>query len=92
MMVHKQTLMESELAELRDANDRLSRHRRTKRKQLQKGGPLTIHQAQGLKDQIDATQQLQAETSQTSSRTRRTETRVQRYSICREPGHNARTC
>ena len=91
-MVYEQTLMRHDLAELRDANDRLSRHRRTKRKQLQKGGPLTIHQAQGLKDQIDATQQLQAETSQTSGRTRRTETRARRCSIYGEPGHNARTC
>ena len=91
-MVHEQTLMRHDLAELRDANDRLSRRRRTKRKQIQKGGSLTVNQAQGLKDQINATQQLQAETSQNGGRTRRTETRARRCGICGEPGHNARTC
>ncbi|KAH7012670.1 uncharacterized protein B0I36DRAFT_340066, partial [Microdochium trichocladiopsis] len=92
MMVHEQDLMRQELAELRDANDRLSRRRRTKRKQLQKGGSLTIDQAKDLKAQIDATQQLIAETSQNSGRTRRPETRARRCGVCGEPGHNARTC
>ena len=92
MMVHEQTLMRHDLAELRDANDRLSRRRRTKRKQLQKGGSLTISQAEDLKSQLDATVQLVAETSRSSGRTRRPETRAQRCGICGEPGHNARTC
>ena len=92
MMVHEQTLVRHELAELGDANDRLSRRRRTKRRQIQKGGSLMIEQAQGLKDQIDATQQLEAETSQNSSRKKRTETRARRCGVCGEAGHNARTC
>ena len=92
MMVHEQTLMRHDLAELRVANERLSRRRRTKKKQLQKGGSLTIDQAKGLKDQIDATQQLQAEASQNGGRTRRPETRARRCGVCGEPGHNARTC
>lgn len=92
MMVHEQTLMRHDLAELRDANNRLSRRRRTKRKQLQKGGSLTVDQAQGLKDQIDATQQIQVETSRNSGCTRRVETRARRCGVCGETGHNARTC
>ena len=91
-MVYEQTLMRHDLAELRDANDRLSCRRRTKRKQIQKGGSLTIEQAQALKDQNDATQQLEAETSQRGSRTRRPETRMRRCGVCGQPGHNARTC
>ena len=62
-MVHEQTLMRHDLAELRDANDRLSRRRRTKKKQLQKGGSLTIGQAEDLKSQLDETVQLVAETT-----------------------------
>ena len=92
MMVHEQTLIRHDLAELRDANNRLSRRRRTKKKQLQKGGSLTITQSQDLKAQIDATVQLVAETTQRSGRTRRPETRARRCGVCGEPGHNARTC
>ena len=92
MIVHKSTLVHYEVVELRDANDRLSRRRRTKRKQIQKGGSLTIEQAQALKDQIDATQQLKAETSQNGGRKKRTETRARRCGLCGETGHNARTC
>ncbi|KZL83982.1 transposase [Colletotrichum incanum] len=92
MMVHEQTLMRSDLAELREANDRLSRRRRTKKKQLQQGGTLTVDQAKDLKSQIDATEQLRVETSQNGGRTRRPETRARRCGICGEPGHNARTC
>ena len=84
--------MRYDIAELRDANDRLSRRRRTKKKQLQKGGSLTISQAEDLKSQIDATVPLVAETTQSSSRTRRPETRARRCGVCGEPGHNARTC
>ena len=91
-MVHEQTLMRHDLAELRDANDRLSRRRRTKKKQLQKGGSLTIGQAEDLKSQLDATVQLVTETTRNSSRTRRPETRARRCGVCGEPGHNARTC
>jgi len=92
LIVHEHTLIRYEVVELRDANDRLSRRRRTKRKQIQKGESLTIEQAQALKDQIDATQQLEAETSQNSGRKKRIETRARRCGVCGEPGHNARTC
>ena len=91
-MVHEQTLMRRDLAELRDANALLNRRRRTRKRQIRKGVTLTIEQAQGLNNQINATHQLQAETSQNDGRARRTETRARRCGVCGEPGHNARTC
>ncbi|OHW97262.1 transposase [Colletotrichum incanum] len=74
MIVHEQTLMRSDLAELREANDRLSRCRR---------GTLIIDQAKDFKSQIDATEQLRVEISQNSGRARRPETRATMWHLRR---------
>ena len=41
-LLHKNTLLENEVAQLRKANHLLSKRRRTKNKQLQSGGSLTV--------------------------------------------------
>lgn len=92
IMAHEIVLLRTEVNELRKANERLSRRRRTKKKQLQDGGSLVLQDGEDLVSQKDATQQLQDETRQNGGRTGRVETRRRRCRVCGEPGHNARTC
>jgi hypothetical protein len=92
MIMHKLALVETECAELREANKILSRRRRTKKTRLQDGKLLNFQKGQDLRDLKDVAAQIQQEERQNGSRARRVETRPRRCGICNGTGHNARTC
>jgi len=91
-MSHAMLFLREENKELREANDRLSKRRRTKKTRLQEGGILTLEDATGLNEQKELTEQIKQETRARSTRAPRTETRARRCGVCKETGHNARTC
>lgn len=91
-VMHRLALLQSENHELRRANERLSRRRRTKKKRLQDGGSLTLQEGERLQSQLNANEQLQNETRTHSGRKRRVETRARRCRTCGKTGHNSRTC
>jgi hypothetical protein len=91
-LAHEIVLLRAETKELRTANERLSKRRRTKKTRLQDGGSLSLQEAtvviadRGLGDQDCE------ETSRSSGCITVGEPRVRLCSNCRMPGHNARTC
>ena len=91
-LAHEIVLLRAETKELRTANERLSKRRRTKKTRLQDGGSLSLQEAtiviadRGLGDQDCE------ETSRSSGCITVGELRVRLCSNCRMPGHNARTC
>ena len=91
-MAYEIALLRSEVSNLREANEKLSKRRRTKKKQVRKGGSLSIEEVKDILSQRDVDSQLQTETQQSGGRTRRAETRPRSCGICKQPGHNARTC
>lgn len=91
-MAYEIALLRSEVKGLREANEKLSKRRRTKKKQVRKGGSLSITEVQDILSQKDVDNKLQTETQQTGGCTRRAETRLRSCGVCGQPGHNARTC
>jgi hypothetical protein len=91
-VMHEVTLLRSELRNLRDANEILSRRRRIKRTRLQKGGVMTVEEASQIIDQMDVDTQVVAESSKSGGRGRSERQGGRRCGICRKAGHNARTC
>ena len=91
-MAYEIALLRSEVSNLREANEKLSKRRRTKKKQVLKGGSLSIEEVKDILTQRDVDSQLQTETQQSGGRTRRAETRPRSCGVCKQPGHNARTC
>ena len=91
-IMHSMTLLQSENAELREANRVLSKRRRAKKTRIRQGGTLTIQDVQDLETQKDVDQQLQQEESGLAGRMNRTERRKRRCGNCGQPNHNARTC
>jgi hypothetical protein len=67
--IHELALLRAENTALREANDKLSRRRRTKKRRLQEGGSLTLQDAQGLRAQIGPQSQLQVVIEQSTDRT-----------------------
>jgi hypothetical protein len=90
--MHEVVLLRSELRNLRDANEILSRRRRTKRTRLQKGGAMTVEEASQVIDQMDVDTQVVAESSRSGGQGRSERPGSRRCGVCRKTGHNARTC
>ena len=91
-IIHQITLLQEENLALRKANNELSRHRRTKKCQLQDRGSLTVGEEQALQAQCDVNLQLQADSSNGSGRTNPNPPQSRRCGACGETGHNVRTC
>ena len=91
-MSHEMVFLRAEVKELREANDRLSKRRKTKKTRLQDGGALTIGDATDRIEQRELGEQIQQEMRANGSRRPRAETRARRCGICHNTGHNARTC
>jgi hypothetical protein len=91
-VMHQLALLKSENQILRQANDELSKRRRTKKMRLRQGGSLSVQDGQDLQDENDVAQQIREEERAGSGRKPRTETRARRCGKCSETGHNARTC
>lgn len=60
--MHKMALMQSEIRDLRAANEALSKRRRAKKTRLREGGTLSIQEGQDLQDQLYLVQQVKQET------------------------------
>ena len=91
-IMHQLTLLQEENIALRKANNKLSRHRRTKKRRLQNGGSLTIGEARALQAQHNLDLQLQADSLNNGGRTNPNPPQLQRCGACGEIGHNIRTC
>ena len=91
-LLHKNTLLENEVAQLRKANHLLSKRRRTKNKQLQSGGSLTVQDGIALQVANDGDKAVRQRNGKGNSRPTRAVARVRRYGICGNISYNARTC
>jgi hypothetical protein len=91
-VMHEMALMRAEIQDLRQANEILSRRRRTKRIRLQNRGKMTVEQGRDLTDQIDIDTQVVAELSKSGGQGRSVRLGVRRCGKCGKAGHNARTC
>ena len=86
------TLLESEVKNLRQSNEALSRRRRAKRTRLQDRGKMTVDEAREAIDQMDVDIQVRAESSRSGGRGRSARPKEARCGICGKAGHNRRTC
>ena len=91
-MIHRMSLLETENRVLREANEALSKRRRAKKTRVQHAGPLTAQGKQDLEDQQAIEKQLMQENQRGGGGAKGARTRAPCCSICKKPGHNARTC
>jgi hypothetical protein len=91
-MMHENALLRSEVHDLRQANEILSRRRRTKRSRLQKRGVMTVDEGREATDQMDVDAQVGGESSRSGGQGRSAQTKERRCRSCGKTGHNARTC
>jgi hypothetical protein len=91
-LAHEMVLLRAENKELRTANERQSKRRRTKKTRLQDGGSLSLQEAMVLMADRGLGGQDCEETSGSGGCITVCEPRVRLCSNCKKPGHNARTC
>lgn len=91
-IMHEVVLLRREVEELQETNHILSKRRRTKNKQLQHGGSLTVAEAQVLREFKGDVEGKKEKEGESSRSTKRRATGVRRCGICGGTGHNARTC
>ena len=91
-VVTKYTLQQREIAELRKANEELSKRRRAKKTRLREGGSLSLQGGQALNDSKDVEQQILAEVSSRRGRREDGPSTLRHCSNCGATGHNMRTC
>jgi AraC-like DNA-binding protein len=91
-LAHEMVLLRAETKELRTANERLSKRRRTKKKRLQDEGSLSLQEATVLMGDQGLGGQDCEETSTSGGCITVANPRVRLCSNCKKPGHNARTC
>jgi hypothetical protein len=91
-MMHENALLRSEVHDLRQANETLSRRRRAKRSRLQKRGVMTVDEGREAIDQMDVDAQVGGESSRIGGQGRSAQAKERRCGSCGKTGHNARTC
>lgn len=91
-VMHQVALLTEECDRLRETNHILSKRRRTKNKQLQSGGSLTIEESQVLRKQKGDGEDVESDQGESSRHRKRAATGKRRCGICGGTGHNARTC
>jgi hypothetical protein len=91
-IAHELTLVRKRVRDLETANEALSKRRRAKRTQIQKGGSLTVAEAQDLIARTEAEMAAADERFQNGQNGRGGSGTIRRCSKCSEPGHTARTC
>ena len=90
--MHEVALLRSRITELEEANERLSKRRKVKKTRLQKGGSLSVQEAEDLVGRINVGGQQSEEIGNGSGQGQGTQSRIRRCGNCGETGHNARTC
>jgi hypothetical protein len=91
-MMHENALLRSEVHDLRQANEILSRRRRAKRSRLQKRGVMTVDEGREAIDQMDVDAQVGGKSSRSGGQGRSAQAKERRCGSCGKTGHNARTC
>ena len=91
-LAHEIVLLRAETKEIRTANERLSKRRRTKKTRLQDGGSLSLQEATVLMGDGEHGGQDCEETSTSGGCITVAKPCVRLCSNCKKPGHNARTC
>ena len=91
-VMHRITLLHTEVSTLHKANTALSRQRRAKKTRIPITGALNIQEAQDFLDQKAVEKQLQLETTQGGRSISGTGKKTRCCRVCGKPGHNARTC
>nr|AKC01510.1 transposase [Fusarium oxysporum f. sp. lycopersici] len=92
IVMHKVALLEARVQDLEQANEILSRRRRAKRTQLEKGGVMTVEEGRQVIDQTDADAQAVAGPSRSGGQGGPARMKERRCGACGKTGHNARTC
>lgn len=90
--MHQLSLLQEEVHSLREANNELSRRRRTKKRRLQEGGSLGQEDMEDRRAFDEATRQIQGEEAESRRKRSRVESHERRCRGCGETGHNIRTC
>ena len=91
--MHHVALLTEECDQLRETNNILSKRRRTKNKQLQSGGSLTIEESQVLRDQKGDSEEIGSDQGESSRPRKRAATGNDGVAFAVGlGGHNARTC
>jgi len=91
-IMHEVALLQSRITELEEANERLSKRRKVKKTRLQKGGSLSVEQAEDLMRQKYVGSQQSEEIGSCSGQGEVAQSRIRRCSKCNKTGHTARTC
>ena len=89
---HKLTLMAADIKVLREANEALSKRRRAKRSRLQDSGVVSGLQAREIMAEKGVVEQEGRNECAGEGSSKQHQMGARRCGICREPGHNARTC
>jgi len=85
-------LKRDQIASLERANEAASKRRQRKKKRIQKRGTLTKGEGEDILAQNEADQQIEREQRQDGERLGFSRQALARCKMCRETGHNSRTC
>ncbi|KFZ24878.1 hypothetical protein V502_00643 [Pseudogymnoascus sp. VKM F-4520 (FW-2644)] len=91
-IMHKLTLVQSEVQLMQGELETLSKRRRAKKTRLRQGGCMSIAEAEDLQAQNEVNMQMKQETQQSSGWKPRVDSAPQRCRTCSKTGHNSRTC
>ena len=91
-VMHQMALLQAEVHDLRQANNELSRRRRTKKRRLQEGGTLGQEDLEDRHALDEVTRQIQGEEAESRRKRSRRDSCERRCRGCGETGHNIRTC
>lgn len=92
MLLHGQTLLAARVLQLEASNKAASERKSRKRKRIQKGGDLSREEAEDLIAQCDVRAQIKGESCEGRARTGAGKRGKGHCRLCRETGHNSRTC
>jgi hypothetical protein len=91
-IIHEVALLRSRITELEEANERLSKRRKAKKTRLQKGGSLSVQEAEDLVAQTIISSQQSDEIHRSSGQDQGAQLRIRRCSTCGETRYNTYTC
>jgi hypothetical protein len=91
-IIHEVALLWSRITELEEANERLSKRYKAKKTRLQKGGSLSIQEAEDLVAQTIISGQQSDKIHRSGGQDQGAQLCIRRCGTCGETGHNTRTC